>query len=536
MDRSFKIIDCTLRDGGYYNNWDFSRELVTAYLAAMSAANIEYVEIGFRSFAHHGFRGAYAYSTDRFLRTLLIPENISLGVMVNASELIDHIDGPEAAVTRLFSPEADSPVTMVRIAGHAAEINSVLTACQWLKRNGYKVGLNLMQIADRTQTELEMLGKLASSIELDVLYFADSLGSLQPNQTAEIIQKIRSHWHGDIGIHTHDNMGYAMANSLAAVAQGVTWIDCTVTGMGRGPGNAQTELIVLERGDILDKTINPVPLLSLVENHFKPMKARYGWGKNPYYYLAGKYGIHPTYVQQMLSDVRYGETEILSAIAQLKNGQAKSFSTEVLETSLNTLQGQSSGAWTPSTQIGGREVLIVGSGESISDHKVEIEQLIAARNLYVIALNSQAALSPHLIDIHVACHPFRLHTECKRYRDLLPPLAVPRAHLDPCVLEALKGKELLDFGLTTRAPSFEFSPTSMCSPFALAAAYAIGIATSGEANRILLAGFDGYSIDDPRFNEMNIMLQAYQTTQGALPLLAITPSRYSVPSSSVYAL
>lgn len=69
-NQALVMLDCTLRDGGYYNNWDFDAELVQDYLRAMAAVAVDYVELGLRSFESNGFRGAYAYTTDSFLRRL----------------------------------------------------------------------------------------------------------------------------------------------------------------------------------------------------------------------------------------------------------------------------------------------------------------------------------------------------------------------------------------------------------------------------------------------------------------------------------
>ena len=69
-----KLLDCTLRDGGYYNNWDFDIDVVNDYLQAMESLEIDFVEIGFRSLKNHGFKGAFAYSNDTFLKTLKIPK------------------------------------------------------------------------------------------------------------------------------------------------------------------------------------------------------------------------------------------------------------------------------------------------------------------------------------------------------------------------------------------------------------------------------------------------------------------------------
>ena len=83
------LLDCTLRDGGYYNNWDFETHLIQNYLYAMDSLQIDYVEIGFRSLKNDGFKGGAAYSTDTFLNSFDIPKGLinKIGVMVNGSEL-----------------------------------------------------------------------------------------------------------------------------------------------------------------------------------------------------------------------------------------------------------------------------------------------------------------------------------------------------------------------------------------------------------------------------------------------------------------
>ena len=82
------VLDCTLRDGGYYNNWDFEENLINDYLKAISYTSINFVEIGFRSIVNNGFKGALAFSTDDYINSLKIPRKIEIAVMINGSELL----------------------------------------------------------------------------------------------------------------------------------------------------------------------------------------------------------------------------------------------------------------------------------------------------------------------------------------------------------------------------------------------------------------------------------------------------------------
>lgn len=535
-DASITFIDCTLRDGGYYNAWDFEPHLIGRYLEAMGAAGVNVVELGLRTLRTGGFKGPCAFSTDEFLRSLPIPGNLRVGVMVNASELVE---GPpmEESLQRLFPLRAEeSPVDLVRVACHVHEFSRALRASTWLHDKGYRVGFNLMQVADRQQTEIEELAREASTYPIDALYFADSMGSMEPGQALRIVRWLRNHWDGALGIHTHDNLGMALQNTLAALSEGVTWVDATVTGMGRGPGNAKTEELAIEVAALRGKRISLVPLMQLVRQDFRPMQERYGWGTNPYYYLAGKYGIHPTYIQEMLNDSRYDEEDILAAIEHLRVEGGKKFSVHTLDAARHFYGQNQDGDWDPATLLEGREVLLLGTGPGVERHKWALETYIGKNKPVVIALNTQAALGPDLIDLRVACHPVRLLADCDTHALLPQPLATPWSMLPEDVKASLKGKEILDFGLTIERGRFAFEQFSCTLPTSLVVAYALAIAASGDATRVLMAGFDGYGADDPRSREMQELIDLYQSTIGARDLVSVTPTRYSISTESIYGM
>ncbi len=530
------LVDCTLRDGGYYNGWDFSNDLIEEYLQAMALSSVDFVELGFRSLETDGFRGGCAYTTDQFIRSLSIPPSVALGVMVNAGELEGHGGGAVAAVESLFAPAADSPVQLVRIATHFHEVEGAFEACAKLQELGYLVGINLMQIADRTNDEIGHVAEQASVVGPDVLYFADSLGSMDTVQTTEIIKALRCHWAGPIGIHAHDNMGLALVNTMHALDEGVIWIDGTVTGMGRGAGNAKVEYLLIELADRCDARLNIDPLVSLIEKHFRPMQAEFGWGSNTYYYLAGRYGIHPTYVQAMLADSRYAKEDVLAVIDHLQFEGGKQFSVEALETGRNFYASTPLGSWASSTVMDGRDVLILGSGPGVERYQNALEDYIVSCTPLVMAFNTDSVLSDELVDLRVASHPFRLLSNVEAHLKFQQPLMTPLSMLPKSIRDSLAGKEVFDFGLAVQPGVFEFSDCHCVLPTSLTVAYAIAAATSGRANRIYLAGFDGYSTNDPRNAEVDDLLARFFDTGGVPEILTITPSRFSVRAVSVFSL
>lgn len=530
------FIDCTLRDGGYYNAWDFSTELIHQYLDAMHAAGVDVVELGFRSLLNTGFKGACAFTTDDFINSLTIPARLTVGVMVNGNELVGEMPQKEV-LERLFPvPANQSPVELVRIACHVHEFTAALPAASWLKERGYQVGFNVMQVADRSDEEIKDLAREAARYPLDVLYFADSMGSMSPDQAAQIIRWFRSEWKGAMGIHTHDNLGLALSNTLRALDEDVTWVDSTVTGMGRGPGNARTEELAIEIAARRGKPANLVPLMALVSKHFKPMQNHYGWGTNPYYYLAGKYGIHPTYIQEMLSDSRYNDEDVLAVIQHLRVEGGKKFSLNTLDAARHFYRGEPKGRWSPRELFAGRDVLLLGTGPGVARHREVLERYIHDKKPLVVALNTQSAIDAELIDFRVACHPVRLLADCEAHTQLPQPLITPYSMLPKDVQISLAGKEVLDFGLNVKEDSFEFSDTHCAAPTSLVMAYAFAIAASGQCKRLYLAGFDGYPGEDPRNTEMNRVVKQFQASSAQLPLIAITPSRYDVIKTSIYGM
>jgi len=530
------ILDCTFRDGGYHNAWNFGRDLITEYILAMKAAQIDVVEMGFRFLANNGFKGACAYTSDDFLRSLPLPDDMTIAVMVNAADLCTDL-GWQAAIDRLFpEPASSSPVDMVRFACHFHELSAALNAARWLSERGYRIGLNLMQISDRSRAEISDLARMATDSPVEVLYFADSMGSMTPDDTSRIIGWLREGWDGPLGIHTHDNMGLALSNSLRAVADGVTWVDSTVTGMGRGPGNARTEELVIEAEALRNRRANLVPLMALIRKHFGPLKADCGWGTNPYYYLAGKYGIHPTYIQEMLGDARYAEEDILAVIDHLRAEGGKKFSFNTLDGARNFYRGEPRGTWAPAAMMAGREVLILGTGPGVADHREALESHIRRARPLVMALNTQSAIAEGLIDLRIASHPVRLLADAEAHARLPQPLITPASMLPDTLLAELSGKELLDFGLGVEPGVFAFHPTHCIAPTSLVLAYALAVATSGQAKRILMAGFDGYPPGDGRNEEIERMLGCFGSNNTGVPYLTVTSSRFSLASMSVYAI
>ena len=531
-----KFLDCTLRDGGYYNNWDFSENLINKYLDVMSNSLIDIVEIGFRSFRGPSSKGQCAYSDESFLNRLNIPSSLKIAVMVNASDLISHELGPDESIKILFEDSKNSKVDLVRIACHKEEYEKVLSICDWLSSKGYEVGLNLMQIDSYTDKEIKEATKIIKNHKIDVLYFADTFGCLDNESVLKIATSFQSNCDIPLGIHAHDNMGMALSNSLTGINSNlVTWIDSTVTGMGRGPGNTQTEYLLMEMSKISElskrnaQAESIIPLLKLIREFFTPLQDKYGWGKNPFYYIAGQEKIHPTYIQELLNDEKYVESEIISVIEHLKSIGGRKFSKDAMQIGLQLNQEDPSGSWKPIDLLKSKKILIIGSGSSVQDSKKELESLIKEKDLFVIALNLKSSVPEELINLRIACHPFSLMMDKQKYQSLKVPLVVPESRLNEDIKLSLEEKEVLNFGMKIKSGLFEFYESSCSVPSPLVVAYALGVITSGGSAECYLAGFDGYESGDPRNEEIRNIFTIYLNSDESIPLKSVSESIFNLP-------
>ena len=155
-------------------------------------------------------------------------------------------------------------------------------------------------------------------------------------EVKKICDLILEGWKGQLGIHTHDNKGLSLSNSLVAVNNGVTWCDGTMQGMGRGAGNVSTESLLMEFCHL--GVHSEGRCLLEASEKFKDLKRKYSWGPNPYYHFAANHSIHPTYVQSLLSEKRYQNSDLFSILEAISRSPASSFSEKICEKLLMDLE------------------------------------------------------------------------------------------------------------------------------------------------------------------------------------------------------
>lgn len=536
--KNLKILDCTLRDGGYYNNWDFSEEVVNKYLESIAATGIDYVELGFRNFPKPGFLGPYAYTTERFLQSLVLPDGPQYGVMVDAKSILESGFNAREAVDCLFVPCDESKINLVRVAAHFNEVIHCGEILSKLKELGYIVGLNIMQSGGKpSDAYAEVVRYLAELNALDVLYFADSLGNMDSGEVDRLADVISNHWSGDIGFHSHNNMGKAIGNCFRAIDRNVSWIDATVTGMGRGAGNAQTEILLATLNEH-NMPYKPEKIFELAIGVFEPMQQKYGWGSNLLYFLGAKYNIHPTYIQNLLSNPHYGQDEVVGAVNYLKNVEnSSSFNGNTLEAALilKGVDGSPEGSSELKNRFEGRDIILLGSGPSVERYSKGIIDFIERRDSVVISVNLSSFINDRYIDYYCITKNSKFLSERERYQQVIKPVIMPRSRFTDAELSRyLPDKKLIDYGLVVDPGNLKLDDKVCTIPYDSTAAYALCVSIYSGCRSISLIGFDGYEKGDVRQQEMVSLLSQITEEYHHVNIKAYTPSTYPVDGASVY--
>jgi 4-hydroxy 2-oxovalerate aldolase len=530
------LLDCTFRDGGYYTSWDFPEPVVREYLHSMVENKIQYVEIGLRTLKNENFSGPHAFSKEPFLRSLNVHPSIKLTAMINTAELASSAN-LELSMGKLFPLIGqESKLTMVRLATHGEDMQVALEAADWLKERGFEVGLNIMQASEFSLDEMTTFAKKASQHHMDVLYFADSLGVLGPNETVAIIEALRHHWSGMLGVHMHDNRGLALHNSLTALAHGVTFVDSTVTGMGRGPGNVSTEGLLVELSQLYKRPVKIDPVLALINNYFKPMQAQCGWGKNTFYHMSALGRIHPTYVQNMLSDGVFSEDDILKIIDYLSKVESARYDGTLVPKALNFFSESATGNWTPKKLGHVKEILIIGSGQSTTAHQKAITEYANSDAVFVLALNANQFIDEKNIDLRVMCHPIRLLSDLSKIERLGSALVAPFSMMRDSVSLAADVQKRHDYGVKVETNCLHAEEHWAVIPNLNVGAYALAIASKLNPEVVSLVGFDGFGRGDPKQEQMQEAIDLFRQLHPRIILRALTPSSYNIKTASVYAL
>ena len=492
--KKINILDCTLRDGGYYNNWVFKKSVIQEYLYSLSKTKIEFIEIGFFTLNKKNNLGSTANVDKNFFKNLKIPSNLNIGIMINASEILKTFDNHKKTIKRLHDIDFKN-TKFIRIACHISEYAKILKFILFFKRKKIQVFINIMQISEVSQNDIKLICKKYNKV-VSAIYIADSFGSLKPVEISKIIKNFKKYTKTSIGIHAHDNMGYALKNSIQAKKLGAEWFDATILGMGRGPGNTKTEKILNNKNfNLMSARMDK----QKIYKYFIKLKKKYKWGNNKFYKFSGKNKIHPTYVQMLLGDQRINKENYLQILKNIRTNNAKKYDPNELQIASYLFKNQIQEKSLINKNIFSnyKKAILINSNYNLRNLDKKMKNIFNDSNIVKVLVNDTA--STYLrknCDLIAICHPLRLMTIKENFDKFYNKILIPYENIPNQIKTKLKKDKLINFPLKIKSDIRIFK-NSVSMPEPLALIYAISFLISAQIYKIDLLGFYGYKKSDP---------------------------------------
>ncbi|WP_294260877.1 hypothetical protein [uncultured Sphingomonas sp.] len=516
---TYRILDCTLRDGGYYTDWDFEEPVVRAYFDGVSKLPIAAFEVGYCNDPQPGYRGEWCYlGADRlrWVRSKLRDDQV-LAVMLDVKDVsVDRV--------RPLLGDLVGVVDMVRMAVAPKDFPKGLALAAELKAMGFAVGFNTMYLSKYGEDLAELEPLLAGPEHIDVLALVDSYGGCSPAEVAAKVTKARAMFPGiEIGYHGHDNTCLAYANALAAIEAGAAVIDSTFVGMGRGAGNTRTEMMIVHKlmdGEADGRALDAAaPIVA----EFERLRDQYGWGTNFPYMLSGATSLPQKDVMDWLGKRRYSPVAVIRALQAQGGGAIDAAVYPDLRP--NNLPENAAD-----------RVVVIGGGPSVRRHLDAIRRFVDRTGAVVVHANTvYQSLVGKVGGAELLCLPGHAVEHLPEDFDAsgLVGMVVPEAprfegtvpDQAPCPIY-----QAAPFG---PIEGERIGPVSDIGPLALAA----GAARALSARTFYLVGFDGYDNATVAEQELASEIQATINRlrdETTLDVVSITPTRYRLPVRSVY--
>lgn len=333
MNCKLKILDCTLRDGGYCNNWQFGKENIENIIHELSVAGVDYIEFGMLSDKTQFDMNRTVFNSINCLSKLSINSEIyhKLVILMNYGDY-DVRNIPDCSNTGING---------IRVAFHKPYLEEAFKTIDALVRKNYRVYLQPMVTNYYSNQELIYLIDQVNEYPIESLYIVDSFGSMKKNDIERLVEVYEEKLRSDImvGLHSHNNLDLALSNSLLfqkKMSKHSTIVDATIMGMGRGAGNLDIEEFIEKtyKKESYDKEL----IEKLRNNIISKIYEKNKWGISPEYYLSALYGCHPNYAK-LLSSKNYEKNVLRSIFASFEEGKKTVYDESYVQEIIKLMEG-----------------------------------------------------------------------------------------------------------------------------------------------------------------------------------------------------
>ena len=487
------LLDCTLRDGGYINDWEFGHDNIVNIFERVVGSNVDVIEIGFLDDRR-----------DFDINRTIMPETENVEAIYGKLDrkntmVVGMIDYGTCDISNL-QPCSDSYLDGIRVIFKKNKMYPAMDYCRQVKELGYKVFAQLVSVPSYSDDELLELIKLANDIKPYAVSMVDTYGLLDPKGLKHIMAILDDNMDPDIilGFHAHNNFQLGYVNATTALefeTDRDILVDGTLYGMGKSAGNAPLELIAMYMNEHFGKDYLVTEMQEAITTSVMDFQRRSPWGYQLFYYIAASNKVHPNYVSHLMNKRTLSITAINEILQKLPEDQKLEKNMDLIEELYVDYQrnecDDSLDIKNLSKELGDRHILMIGPGASTGTYGPQIKEFIETAEPVVISIN----YIPH------AYHPdYMFITNNTRYVQSATKLSDTANSDVRLIASSNLTKNERDFDYVINYSSVidetaEFPDNSMCM--------LIRTLIRCGCKAVTLAGFDGYTPDNVNYFDID---------------------------------
>lgn len=485
--RNIQLLDCTLRDGGYINDWDFGHNKIINIYERVISSNVDIIEVGFiderRPF---DINRSIFPDTESIQKTFECTDN-------RPRMMVGMIDYGTCDICNI-QEKKDSVLDGIRVIFKKHLMEEAMAYISEIKEKGYFVFAQLVATSDYADDDVIKLCNMANKVQPYAVSIVDTYGLLYPDSVLHYYELLDENLNKDIiiGFHAHNNLQLAYANSLSFLNRDLdrdVVIDGTLYGMGKSAGNTPIELLVPYLNDHFEKNYDLSPLLECIDENIKDIYSTSPWGYRTQFYLSAENDCHPNYVSFLMAQENLSVSDINVILGRLENGSTRNkklffdrdyierlyeeFLVETIDDNVNHHRLFEA--------FKARKILIIGPGKNINLQRDRVDKFIGECNPILISIN----YIPKDLDID-----YVFITKKSRYMEMTDSLYEAKKNRNVGIISIsnVHTREKSDF-IFSREPLLEKKEEILDNSFLML----LKILDRAGISEVYCAGMDGYS-------------------------------------------
>lgn len=506
--KEIKLLDCTLRDGGYLNDWEFGYDNLVVTFERLVSSGVDFLEVGF-------LNDSRGFDKNRSIfPTTACADAIYGHLDKGNTKIVGMIDYGTCAIENI-APCSETCLDGIRVIFKKHIRREAIAFCRQVKELGYMVFVQAVSITSYTDEEFLDLCSLVNDLEPYSLSLVDTYGLLHQNNLLHYFRLMCQNLKPGIGVgyHSHNNFQLAYSNAMDVLKEPtdrIVLLDASLYGMGKSAGNLPIELISMHLNEVYGKNLDISQMMEAIAISIMPLQKKFTWGYSLFFYIAASNRCHPNYVQYLMDERALSFKAINEILSLIEDEKKLLYDRKYIETLvadyLSKEYDDDANLASLKRSIGDRPVLVLGPGKNVLLQKDRVNKLIEEQNPAVISVN----YVPEDLDIDYAflTNSFRYITLYSR----LAEKAMKRQH-DIRVIATSNITDVRDsFDYVLNYASLIDTEAEIHDNSFL---MFINVLLKMGIRKVYLAGFDGYKKDEDNYYnpDMDYRL-AYVKQQG----------------------